>query len=62
MQRLTFDQIFHIRYFNSTIFREDNVYDRAIKDYKRNNPMDQLLEGQRIKEDLRNYEHDLWEY
>ena len=62
VQRLTFDQIFHIRYFNSTIFREDNVYDRAIKDYKRNNPMDQLLEGQRIKEDLRNYEHDLWEY
>lgn len=62
VQRLTFDQIFHIRYFNSTVFREDNVYDRAIKDYKRNNPMDQLLEGQRIKEDLRNYEHDLWEY
>jgi gliding motility associated protien GldN len=61
-QRLTFDQVFHIRYFNSVIYREDNVYDRKIADYKRNSPMEQLLEGQKIKENLRNYEHDLWEY
>lgn len=62
VQRLTFDQIFHIRYFNSVIYKEENMYDRTIKDYKRNSPMNQLLEGQRIKEALRDFEHDLWEY
>jgi len=60
--RLTYDQVFHIRYFNSVILKEDNVYDRAIADYKRNSPLEQLLEAQRIKENLRNFEHDLWEY
>ncbi len=61
-QRLTFDQIFHLRMFNSVIYKEDNTYDRDIEDYKRNSAMDQLLEAQRIRENLRNYEHDLWEY
>ncbi len=60
--RLTYDQIFHVRYFNSVIYKEDNVYDRQIKDYKRNSPLNQLLEAQQIKEELRNFEHDLWEY
>lgn len=61
-QRLTFDQIMHLRQFNATVIKEDNVYDRAIEDYKINSAMDQLLESQRIRENLRNYEHDLWEY
>ncbi len=60
--RLTYDQVFHVRYFNSVVLKEDNVYDRAIADYKRNSPLEQLLEAQRIKENLRNFEHDLWEY
>lgn len=60
--RLTYDQIFHIRYFSSIIYKEDNVYDRRIKDYKRNSPLEQLLESQEIKNNLRNYESDLWEY
>ncbi len=60
--RLTFDQIFHLRYFTSVITKEDNVFDRKIKDYKRNRAMEQLLEAQRIRENLRNFEHDLWEY
>jgi gliding motility associated protien GldN len=60
--RLTFDQLFHLRKFNSVVYKEDNVYDRAIKDYKRNSSMDQLLEAQYIREKLRNMEHDLWEF
>lgn len=62
MQRLTFDQIFHLRMFNSMVYKEDNTYDRQISDYKRRNAMDQLLEARRIRENLRNYEHDLWEF
>jgi hypothetical protein len=44
------------------VYKEDNVYDRAIKDYKRNSSMDQLLEASYIREKLRNLEHDLWEF
>ncbi len=61
-RRLTFDQIFQMRYFNAVVTKEDNVYDREIKDYKINNPMEQLLESKRIREDLRNREHDYWQF
>jgi gliding motility associated protien GldN len=61
-QRLTFDEVFHLRYFNSVVYKGDNVYDRAIADYKINDTMMQLLEAQQIRENLRNFEHDLWEY
>ena len=61
-RRLTFDQILQMRYFNSTVFKEDNVYDRTIGDYKQNRPLEQLLESKRIRESLRNYEHDLWQF
>lgn len=61
-QRLTFDQIMHLRQFNAVVIKEDNVYDREIGDYKINSAMDQLLESERIRENLRNYEHDLWEF
>lgn len=61
-QRLTFDQIMHFRKFNATIIKVDNVYDRTIADYKNNSAMSQLLEAARIKEDLRNKEHDMWTY
>lgn len=61
-RRLTFDQIMHLRMFNATIWKEDNVFDRSIKDYKRNSAMDQLLEANYIRERLRNEEHDMWEF
>jgi gliding motility associated protien GldN len=61
-QRLTFDQIMHLRKFNAVITKMDNVYDRTIVDYKRNSAMSQLLEAAAIKEDLRNKEHDMWTF
>ena len=60
-QRLTFDDIFAKRMFNSYIIKEDNVYNRRIDDYKAN-PLDALLESERIKQDMVNFEIDLWEY
>lgn len=60
-QRLTFEDIFMKRMFNSYIMKEDNVYNRRVDDYKAN-PLDALLESERIKQDLINFEHDLWEY
>jgi len=60
--QLTYDQIFHLRFFDSIITKTDNVYDRAIEDYKAGNPMEQLLEAQKIKTKLREFESDLWTY
>lgn len=60
--RLTYDQVFHMRVFDSVIYKEDNVFDREVEDYKRNDPMAQLLEAQEIKRNLRQYEQELWTY
>ncbi len=59
--RLTFEDIFMKRMFNSYIIKEDNVYNRRVSDYK-TNPLDALIESERIKQDMLNLEIDLWEY
>ena len=56
----TFEDIFLKRMFSSTIIKEGNVYDRDIKEYKIG--LDALLEAERIKAEIFNIEHDLWEY
>ena len=61
-RRLTFDQLFQMRYFISVITKEDNVYDRQIKEFKQMSKLEQLLESNRIREDLRNREHDYWQF
>lgn len=60
-QRVSFDDLFMRRMFNSYIYKESNVYDRQINEYIEYT-LDQLLEAQRIKDDIRNYELDIWEY
>jgi gliding motility associated protien GldN len=59
-ERRSFEDIFTKRVFSSYITKESNVYDRRIEDYKTG--LDALLEAQKVKEDLINFEHDLWEY
>jgi hypothetical protein len=45
------------------IYKEENVYgDRNIADYERDNSQMQLLESERIKEKIRNFEQDMWNY
>jgi gliding motility associated protien GldN len=60
-QRVSFDDLFLRRMFNSYIYKESNVYDRQINEYIEYT-LDQLLEAERIKNDIRNYELDIWEY
>ncbi len=60
-QRMSFDDLFLRRMFNSYIYKESNVYDRLINQYFENG-LDQLLEAERIRTEIRNYELDLWEY
>lgn len=60
---ISFDQILNSRYFNSVIYKEENVYgDREIKDYIKDNAQSQLLESERVKEKIRNFEEDMWNY
>ena len=59
--RISFDDFFMQRRFTSTIIAESNVYNnRQISDYETGK--EALIEAQRIKEWLFNFEHDLWEY
>ncbi|MFT5251596.1 MAG: gliding motility associated protein GldN [Flavobacteriales bacterium] len=60
---ISFDQILNSRHFNSIIYKEENVYgDREIKDYMKDNAQSQLLESERVKEKIRNFESDMWNY
>lgn len=60
---ISFDQILNSRRFNSIIYKEENVYgDREIKDYIKDNAQSQLLESERVKEKIRNFEEDMWNY
>jgi gliding motility associated protien GldN len=58
--RMSYDDLFYKRMFNSYIYKESNVYDRRISEYTRG--MDALLESERIKNEIFLKEHDLWEY
>jgi gliding motility associated protien GldN len=60
-QRISFDDLFMQRRFGSVIFGESNVFDdRQINEYTVGKST--LFEAERIKTELFNFEHDLWEY
>ncbi|MDG1349101.1 MAG: gliding motility protein GldN [Flavobacteriales bacterium] len=59
-ERRTYDDIFWKRMFGSTIVKESSVMDRKINEYMVG--LDALLEAERIKTEIFNIEHDLWEY
>ena len=57
---VSWEDMFEMRYFASYIYKESNVYDRKIDDYAQG--VDMLMESERIKNDIFNFEHDLWQY
>ncbi len=60
-ERKSFDDIFFKRYFSSYIAQESNPYNnRLINEYTIG--LECLLEAERIKERIFNFEQDLWEY
>ncbi len=54
------------RFFNSIIYKRSNVLDYKVEDYfdpkSDTANMDILLQSEKIKQELFNFEHDLWEY
>ncbi len=61
MQSISFDDFFIRRFFDANVYREDRPDNRVITEYI-DDPIEQLIEGQRIKEEIRNRELDLWHY
>lgn len=60
-QNMSMDELFLKRLYTSTFIKESNLQDRSIGDYNLTKRA-RLLEAERIKEELRNFEHDLWNY
>jgi len=60
-QRISYDDYFQQRRFNSYVVQESNVYgNRLIDEYTTG--INTLLEARKIRMDIFEFEHDLWEY
>jgi gliding motility associated protien GldN len=60
---IDFDYLLNSRRFNGTIYQEENVQgDRTVEDYMKDNAQMQLLESERIKDKIRDFEQDMWNY
>jgi gliding motility associated protien GldN len=56
----TWEDLMEMRYFASYIYKESNVLNRRLQDYL--SGVDLLLEADKIKQEIFNFEHDLWSY
>lgn len=62
-QPISYDHLLNSRRFHAVVYKEDNVQgDRGVSDYINDNALMQLLESDRIKEQIRNIEMDMWNY
>ena len=59
----SFDHVLNARRFQAYIYKEENVQqDRKISEYISDNALMQLLESERIKNKIRDFELDMWTY
>lgn len=59
----SFDHLLNSRRFHGYIYKEENVHgDRTISEYVSDNALMQLLESERIKDKIRDFELDMWTY
>ncbi|MBX2814367.1 MAG: gliding motility protein GldN [Saprospiraceae bacterium] len=65
---LSWEDLFEMRIFSSYIYKESNVDDARLVDIPSlagkdlNSGVQRLLESEKIKQELFNFEHDLWSY
>lgn len=60
VSRITFDQLLTSRRFTSRIYKVDNVFDDRPVDQYAGDPFMQLIESERLKNVIRDFEQDLW--
>lgn len=58
--RISWEDLFEMRLFSSYIAKEGNVRDNRLQDLY--SGIDLLLEADKIKQEIFNYEHDFWQY
>ncbi|MGC6431691.1 MAG: gliding motility protein GldN [Jejuia sp.] len=59
----SFDHLLNSRRFQGYIYKEENVQgDRQVNEYITDNALMQLLESERIKTKIRDFELDMWTY
>ncbi len=59
-QWMSFDDLFWKRRFSSTIYKESNVFERNIDAYRTG--VDALMESEKVTEEIRLFEHDVWNF
>lgn len=57
---MTWEDLLEMRFFSSYIYKESNVFDRRLQEYL--SGVDLLLEADKIRKEIFNFEHDLWSY
>jgi len=60
---LSYDHLLNARRFVASIYREENIYgNRDVAEYIKGNALFQVLEADRLKDNIRNRELDMWNY
>ncbi|WP_372793101.1 gliding motility protein GldN [Lutibacter sp.] len=60
---ISYDHLLNARRFNSIIYREENIYgNRDVAQYVKGNALFQVIESNKIKDEIRNKELDMWNY
>ncbi|MCB0459221.1 MAG: gliding motility protein GldN [Flavobacteriaceae bacterium] len=60
---LSYDHLLNARRFVASIYREENIYgNRDVAEYIKGNALFQVLEADKLKENIRNKELDMWNY
>ncbi len=56
----TWEDLLEARFFSSYIIKASNVHDRRLQEYL--SGVDLLLESEKIRQEIFNFDHDLWSY
>lgn len=59
--KVSWENVFEMRYFSSFIIKVSNVQDQFLRNMYADERQ-QLLEAEKLKEQIFNFEHDLWSY
>jgi len=60
---ISYDHLLNARRFVASIYREENIYgNRDVAEYIKGNALFQVLEADKLKENIRNKELDMWNY
>ena len=59
-QWMSFDDLFWKRKYNAQVYRTSDKFDREIEDYRFG--VDALYEAEKVKGEIRKWEHDVWNY